>query len=89
MVCLRAKGLPLWGFQTKVKKENVLFLGHETDSKQRNLYYKVLNIDSIKHLSLHLALSQISRTYSAHSRKRVLFCYYCFVPVTIIPGAIE
>lgn len=67
MACVRAEGLLFQGFQTK--KENVLFLGPQTDSKQRTLYSKVLNKDSIKHISLNLAFNQTSRACPALSIK--------------------
>ena len=70
MACLRAKGLPLLGLCTKLKKDNVLFLEPEADCQQRTLYSRVFNKDSIKHLSLHLTLNQLQRrTCSAHPQK--------------------
>lgn len=59
MAFLVAEGLLLQGFETKLKKENLLFLGHEIDSEQRTLFAKVLNKDPIKDVSLNLALNHI------------------------------
>lgn len=52
-----SRGASILGVLDKAQERNVLFLRHETDSKQRTLYAKALNKDPIKHVSLNLALN--------------------------------